>query len=171
MKPQIIKKEKLILAGLSFYGDPFKSSDCWTDENEIGRLWSRFLNYIKKNKNRFKDFKKIDCMYEVHLQDEEMFKKGEHEVFVGAAIKSIDDVPYDLLVKIFPPSLYAVFTLKGEMITSDWSSLVYNNWLPETDYKNNGSYIFQVYDEKFKGMDKIEESMLDIYVPVINNKG
>jgi predicted transcriptional regulator YdeE len=37
MEPVIIEKDQMALLGFSFYGDPFRPSAGWTEENEIGR--------------------------------------------------------------------------------------------------------------------------------------
>ena len=47
------KRSKIFLIGCSFYGDPFTGSAGWTEENEIGRLWNRFMNYVQ-NKDSVK---------------------------------------------------------------------------------------------------------------------
>lgn len=44
MDTKIVERKLTILAGISFYGDPFSQSGGWTEENEIGRLWSRFMS-------------------------------------------------------------------------------------------------------------------------------
>ncbi len=46
MEPKITDRERISLAGLSFFGDPFKEKGGWTGENEIGRLWKRFMAYL-----------------------------------------------------------------------------------------------------------------------------
>ena len=46
MEPQIVEKPQMMLLGLSFFGDPFSLSAGWTEENEIGRLWKRFMAYL-----------------------------------------------------------------------------------------------------------------------------
>ena len=43
MEPTMIEKRQMMLLGFSFFGDPFKISGGWTEENEIGRLWKRFM--------------------------------------------------------------------------------------------------------------------------------
>ena len=45
MEPTIIERDKIILVGFSFFGDPFQAGE-WTEENEIGRLWNRFMAYL-----------------------------------------------------------------------------------------------------------------------------
>ena len=36
MEVRVVEKDQMLLVGLSFFGDPFKSSAGWTEENEIG---------------------------------------------------------------------------------------------------------------------------------------
>jgi len=51
MEPTMIEKRQMILLGFSFFGDPFKISGGWTEENEIGRLWKRFMAYLSKHRH------------------------------------------------------------------------------------------------------------------------
>jgi len=102
----------------------------------------------------------------VWSSDEETAAKGLFDIFAGVEIENLDDVPVELLVKVLPPTRYAVFTLQGEEITSDWSRLIYQEWLPVSGYESAYQYNFQYYDERFKGIDKIAESAIDVYVPV-----
>jgi hypothetical protein len=83
MEPRIIEKPQMILLGFNFFGDPFKISGGWTEENEIGRLWQRFMAYLAKHRPRIKHIKTDAVMYEVHVEHEETALTGEHEVFVG----------------------------------------------------------------------------------------
>ena len=66
MEAKIIDKEQIILFGFSFFGDPFNKHDCWTDDNEIGRLWKRFMTYLKQNKDKIKNIKSEEHLYEVY---------------------------------------------------------------------------------------------------------
>jgi len=45
MEPRTTQGERIVLAGFSFFGDPFAETGYWTEENEIGRLWNRFFRY------------------------------------------------------------------------------------------------------------------------------
>ena len=166
MKPQIVEKERIILAGISFFGDPFKNSDGWTEENEIGRLWKRFMGLLSSKKIRIDEIRKGDIMYEVHVISEEMVQKGKYEVFVGLEIENIKNIPLELLIKVLPPTTYAVFTLKGEQISSDWPKAIFQEWMPDSGYQEAYAYSFQSYDERFKGIQYLDESMLDVYIPV-----
>jgi AraC family transcriptional regulator len=167
MEPKIVEKDQIILVGFSFYGDPFAESGGWTEENEVGRLWRRFMAYWAENGGRVKHLGDGDLAYEVHIGGyEETASMGHYEVFVGREVTELEDVPVQLLVKILPPTRYAVFTLRGEQITSDWPHTIYDEWLPGSGYKSAHDYLIELYDQRFKGLENLAESELDIYVPV-----
>jgi predicted transcriptional regulator YdeE len=166
-KPNIVQLDRIILAGFSFFGDPFATSAEWTAENEIGRLCTRFMEYLETNKERTKDLFQSHISYEVWTWNEETRAKGHFDIFVGMEVEDVKAVPYDLLVRILPPCEYAVFTLKGQEITTDWYKPMYEEWLPQSGYGEAYPYQFQYYDQRFKGMDRVDESELDVYVPVI----
>ncbi len=48
VEPRLVDKDQIILVGFSFFGDPFKFSGGWSEENEIGRLWKRFMAYLQE---------------------------------------------------------------------------------------------------------------------------
>jgi AraC family transcriptional regulator len=166
MKPTIVEKGQMILLGFSFFGDPFTASAGWTEENEIGRLWNRFMAYLTQYGNCIQHVTSDQIAYEVHIEADEMAKTGEWEVFVGMEVGKLEDVPTELLVKVLPPSTYAVFTFSGEQITSDWHRYIYQEWLPDSGYQAAHKYSFQLYDHRFKGLENLDESELDVYVPV-----
>lgn len=167
MKATIVTRDQIILLGLSFFGDPFALSGAWTEENEIGRLWARFMSYMSKNSSRLKHVQG-NVLYEVHVRHEETSSKGHFEIFVGVEVGELEDVPVEALVKIIPAGQYAVFALKGEQITSDWPALVQDEWLPELGYRARQDYGFLVYDERYKGPQNLQESELDAYVPLVS---
>jgi len=160
------KKEKLILAGFGFYGDPFTCNTDWTEENEIGRLWKRMMCYIQKSEDSISKLKKNRKWFELWIENEESRKKGFFDIFVGAQIKSIENIPYDLQIRIIPDAEYAVFTAKGNQISSDWAYEQFKIWLKKSERKSIHRFSIQVYDERFKGLDKLEESELDFYFPI-----
>ena len=166
MEPRIIDKGQMILLGFSFFGDPFRLSGGWTEENEIGRLWNRFMAYFSQHRHRIKHVTTDQSMYEVHIQHQETEATGEYEVFVGLEVEDLEDMPIEMTVKILPAVSYAVFTLRGEQITSDWHKMIYQEWMANSGYQAAYDYGFQCYDERFKGLDRIQESVLDVYVPV-----
>jgi len=165
IQPVVCEKKQIILVGMSFYGDPFDSRAGWDDENEIGHLWVRFNKFLYAHKKE--KIAAYPPFYEVHIYTDETDEKGKFEIFVGAEADpaQIEKLPIELCVKVLPETQYAIFTFKGEEITSDWEKLLHD-WLTTSEYESPYSYNFQYYDERFKGMDRIAESVLDVYVPV-----
>jgi len=166
LKALITERDHILLAGFSFFGDPFSHNDTWSEENEIGKLWKRFMSYIFGAGKEHLKRCKCDAFYEIHITHSETEKLGLFEVFVGVEVEEPFDMPEQIVLKVLPPSRYAVFTLQGQDIVADWSHEIYNEWMPTSGYKKSHDYNFQLYDSRFKGMDKIDESILDLYVPI-----
>lgn len=163
---KIIERKQMILAGFSFYGDPFNSKAGWTEENEIGILWKRFMNLLYEKNSPIAHLKDNREWFEVWIESEESSTKGFFEIFVGIEVKNLENIPHIMLLKILPECRYAVYTAKGEAIKSDEPYISFQNWLKESKSKQSHNFSIQVYDERFKGMDKISESELDFYFPI-----
>ena len=164
MEVKIVEKDQMLLVGLSFFGDPFKSSAGWTEENEIGRLWVRFMAFLEDQGARIQYIVSHEVSYEVHIEHAETQEK------VGLEVTQLQDVPIEFLVKVLPPTAYAVFTLEGEEITSDWYQMIHRDWLPESGYRIAHDYAVERYDSRFKGLDRIAESILEVYIPVVRER-
>ena len=52
MQPNITKLPEMYVAGMSFYGDPFRTYGGWSEENEIGQVWSRWMAFFEANKQK-----------------------------------------------------------------------------------------------------------------------
>jgi len=166
VEPVLIEREQMWLVGLSFFGDPFATSAGWTEENEIGRLWSRAMALLQHHSETLASRVVGGISYEVHIADQEAITKGEFEVFVGVEVRDLDDVPLDFCVKVLPATPYAMFTLKGQEIVSDWDWEIEEAWMPVAGYRRSYAYIIQAYDERFVGLDRLDESALDVLIPV-----
>ena len=165
MEPVIIEKSLMILLGFSFFGNPFKFSPGWTEENEIGRLWQRFIGYYTQHTTQIKHVKMAAVMLELHIEHAETTRTGEYELFVGVEVERLEDVPVEMTVKILPATTYAVFTLHSNEINADWSKRI-AGWMSAAGYQSAYPYSIQWYDERFKGMQHLDESVLDVYIPV-----
>ena len=165
MEPTIVKKTDMYFVGMSFYGDPFSARSGWDGENEIGRLWARFTQYLSENGGKIQHTSQQGVAYEIHIYNQETISKGLFEVFIGIQVDKVEHVPLELLVKNLPAAEYAVFTLQGEMISTDWN-LDIQDWITQAGYQTAHPYSFQYYDARFKGLDQIEESAIDVYMPV-----
>jgi len=166
MQPVIKPYPRTILAGFSFFGDPFHSHAGWTETNEIGRLWQRLLRFWQEAAPPPQDMPTVS--YEIHLQNPETLQTGEYEVFVGFKIDDVNTVPVELCLKILPEGTYAIFTLRGEQIQSDEPLI--EQWLADAGYRQAFPFFAQCYDQRFKGVDRIAESALDILVPVVRTE-
>lgn len=167
MTPQIIHKGQIWLAGFSYYGDPFRLSPGWTEENEIGRLWQRFMAYMLSLDEASRAFiAQPNIAYEVHVYNEETRSSGLFEVFVGVELAKAALLPLELVMKALPATTYAVFTLRGQEIVGDWPLMMYEEWLPTSGYELASQYHIQYHDGSFKGFDRLDESSLDVYLPV-----
>jgi predicted transcriptional regulator YdeE len=89
---------------------------------------------------------------------------------MGVEVEHLEDVPVETLIKILPPATYAMVTVSGEQIASDWSQLLCE-WMAEAGYESASNYGMQYYDERFKGVDKLDESEIDVYVPIKKVEG
>ena len=165
MEPKMVERGPMILVGFGFYGDPFAESAGWTEENEIGRLWSRFMAFLADHPGSIQKIIGENVAYELHVETAETATAGFREVFVGVEVERLVDVPVELSAKLLPATTYAVFTLKGEQIASDWSMII-GQWVSRSTYEPVGTYGFQLYDERFLGVDNLPGSELDVYVPI-----
>jgi AraC family transcriptional regulator len=166
MEPKIVETGEMILVGLGFYGDPFRLSGGWTEENEIGRLWSRFMSYLGRHHGQIKHAKGEQVAYELQVYHEDTARTGEFEVFAGIEVEALEDLPLELSIKILPPATYAVFTLAGEQIGADYYFKIAAEWLPEAGYESDYRYSLQRYDERFKGVNNLAESVVEVHIPV-----
>ena len=171
-EPLIIDEEKMVLIGMEFFGDPFKTSESWSSQNEIGILWSRFSNFMSREENEVFQAK-IDTKeaFEVHIESRDTTRTKEFHVFVGYPLKDpadLIDLPLELVIKILPATKYALFTLKGKEITSNWAEKIYNVWLANSEYVSSHRFLIERYDaERFKGLgEQLDESELDVLIPV-----
>ena len=162
MNPKIAVEKEWLVVGMSFYGDPFSQASGWSEDNEIGLLWKRFMaSDLAAIKHRTTP----DTFLEIHIETRETATKGVYEVFVGAQVNKLEDVPVECVVKVLPAAQYAVFTLEGQQIVSDWSNML-RDWMASSGYVRSHKYFIQLYDPRFKGMDRIDESALDAYIPI-----
>ena len=54
MEPRIIERDELIVVGMVYYGNPFHAEGVTPEENEVGKLWTRFNAYWDAHREAFK---------------------------------------------------------------------------------------------------------------------
>jgi AraC family transcriptional regulator len=162
----IISKKKITLVGMDFYGNPYKDAGGWSTENAIGRLWKRFSAFYDKKKSLIKHLES-ESGYELWIDFDGKEDPKDDYIFVGVAVKKIQDLPLEMVARVLPETKYAVFTLKGSEIKSDWPSKAATQWLTEIGLTRSYPYIIEYYDsQRFKGLES-QDAELDIYVPVL----
>lgn len=174
MLPEIKDHPQRYLAGFSFFGNPFAQYSGWTEENEIGRLWVRYMAYLRQYDAQPPAPEEAagaagmeqDVAYEVHIYHPATVETGEFEVFVGHLIADPGQVPTILSVKVLPAAPYAVFTLRGRQIVGDWGLRIYQGWLPSSGFRSDFAFNYQRYDKRFKGLDRLEDSTLEVHIPL-----
>ena len=164
MNTELVHLEAMLLGGVGFYGDPFSKRGGWDSENEIGKAWNRFAQYLEEHPKRSYSCAK-SCMYEVHITGNETAEKGHIEIFVGEEVNT-PQLPFALSVKFFPGGDYLKVTLSGREIDSDWWMRLDTEILPAMGLKQDDRFIIQAYDQRFLGMDRLEESTMDAYIPL-----
>ena len=165
MEMEFITQPSVILMGMSFFGDPFKDAGDWSENNEIGRLSQRFLDFMADRSVSLEGILASRDFYEVHIYNAETEAKGFFEVFVGHPINAFRDIPLELSCKLLPAGQFAQVNLRGETIISDWY-IDLDRDLAHRGWQRGRPFFFQVYDQRYKGLDRITESELTAYIPV-----
>jgi AraC family transcriptional regulator len=153
--PKLIELPQKILIGISFFlADDSKVMD-------LSNEWNQFTSEVKNIKNRIKP----ERFYQVQYWSESQELGGLY-FFIGVEIRKIDKVPPQFVVKIIPKSRYLRFIHKGLANKVGYTyKYIYNQFLPETDYKLTKPFNFEFYGEKCLGPYN-PESESEIYIPV-----
>jgi AraC family transcriptional regulator len=166
MEPRIIERDELIVVGMVYYGNPFHAEGVTPEENEVGKLWTRFNAYWDAHREAFKHEVDADVAWELHIASDEYEQTQEYFVMVGIEVSRIKDLPAPIFCKVLPAGQYAVFALRGEQMNENWGKAIYDDWLPASAYEEAYSCTLERYDAKcFKGWGAAE-SEIEIWVPI-----
>ena len=164
MKTEPVRLGPMLLGGMGFYGDPFSVKAGWDSENEIGKTWQRFTDWLAAHPDD-PCFSEKGVLYELHVYGPETPVKGIFEVFVGGAV-STHELDEALTAKWIPAGEYLKVTLTGKEITGDWGMSLEGEMLPQMGLARRGAFLIQAYDARFKGTQSVPESEMDAYIPV-----
>jgi predicted transcriptional regulator YdeE len=168
MDIKVVERGPILLVGMGFYGNPFSSASAWDVENEIGSLWKRFMAFLSATPDAIaRRADEGERWYELHVYAPETPKTGRYEVFVGVEVLGLESIPLACTAKILSAAEYAVLTARGEEISSDWMGRFYSESIPSIGREADGRFCIDLYDARFKGMDRIMESEMDFYVPLL----
>jgi predicted transcriptional regulator YdeE len=168
MEARIVERGQILLVGMNFYGDPFARASAWDADNEIGSLWKRFMAFISSSRDAIGDRADLgEYWYELHIAEPESAKTGSYEIFVGVEVSALRAVPVACSAKVLPPAEYAAVTVHGTEMEGDWMARLYSEIVPSLGRRASGDFSFELYGPRFKGMDRLAESELDFYIPLI----
>jgi predicted transcriptional regulator YdeE len=168
MDARIVSRGPIILVGMGFYGDPFAKASAWDEDNEIGSLWKRFMAFLSAQPDAICDRADAgEYWYELHIAAAETPKTGRYEVFVGVEARGLGSVPLACAAKVLPAAEYAAVTVKGPEMGGDWMGRMYSELVPGLGRRASPAFSFELYDARFKGMDRLSESELDYYIPLL----
>jgi AraC family transcriptional regulator len=165
MEPQITRSTALKLVGCVYYGDPFHDAEEWAVENEVGKLWQRFMSLSHKYSSFLAGISaKKNVAYEVHIEPEEYRATKNYYVFVGVEVISIEEIPLEMFVKVLPETQYALFTTK--LKDKHLAAQVLEKWIPQNGLEQAYPYVIEAYEVgRFRSVDDVA-SEIDWYIPV-----
>ena len=166
-EPTVTAKKRLNLIGCVYYGDPFHSAEEWSQDNEIGGLWSRFMTLATTKYRSFMETvaREPNVSYELHLEPDDYADMKKYYVFVGIDAVEIANIPLEFFAKPLPMTQYLSFKTKGKG-DEDAMRIISKYVRSDTsEYIQKYPYILQRYDESYKGFDN-PESEIGWLVPV-----
>jgi len=160
MQPKIITIDEFKVVGLRGYSS--------ISNNRIPALWTIFMPRTGEIKNISQPMKCYGiCENIPDYKMAEFTNDTEFAELVSVGVSDFDDIPEGMVTKVIPKAEYAVFTHKGSLSTlRNTYDYIYGTWIPNSEYEFASTDDFELYDERFKGVDN-PESELDIYIPII----
>ena len=125
---------------------------------EIMNLWAKFMtkNISEQIKNKVSH-----NIYSIYTDYESNFM-GEYTVLLGFAVEDLNDVPPDLVGRVFPEAQFEVIPAKGAMpdaVIQTWIDI----WNKDSTLNRAYNYDFELYTENSQ---KGDQSVVDIYLSV-----
>lgn len=166
-KPQIVEIGPLMLAGVSFFGDPFTYHNEWENENEIGQLWSRFYRLLESQPDFKQQVLSSAIQYEMHLIHPQSRETGAYEVFIGIPVEDPALVPVHFLIKNAPTKRYLQYRVRGQDIMDDIQRMPIAKDAEALGVAVASDYHFVGYDKEFLGMERLDDSTVLIFIPLL----
>ncbi len=156
--PKLIELPQIILTGITFF---VSDDETLTD---LSKQWNQFINEVDVIKNTVSPHR----FYQVQFWSESQELNGMY-FFIGIEIMNVENISPQFVVKVIPSGRYLRFIHKGLSNKVGYTyKYIYNQFLPETDYKLTEPFNFELYGEKCLGPYN-EQSESEIYIPVGRN--
>lgn len=153
--PEVIECPERLLIGVSF----FIPDD--TEINDLSKEWNRLIKEVHTIKNIIKP----ERYYQVQYWSENQDLNGMY-IFTGVEVSKVEDMNPLLFLKTIPAGRYLRFVHRGLANKVGYTyKFIYNQYLPNTDYKLTRAFNFEHYGENYLGPYN-EKSESDIYIPI-----
>jgi AraC family transcriptional regulator len=155
LPPQLIELPEIKLAGLSFFvGDEDQIED-------LSKEWMRLLKEVGTIENRVIPERFYQCQYWSDMQE-----LGGLYFFTGVEVQDAAGLNPLFVAKTIPAGKYLRFIHKGLSNRVGYTyKYIYNQYLPDTDYRLSKPFNFEFYGPKHKGPYN-EDSESEIFIPV-----
>lgn len=153
--PELIECAERLLVGTSFF---VNNND---EINDLSKEWGLFKNEVHTIKNVIKP----ERYYQVQYWSDNQDIDGMY-FFTGIEVSGLKDINPLFVIKTIPAGKYLRFIHKGLANKVGYTyKYIYNQFLPNTDYRLNKPFNFEYYGEKCLGPYN-ENSESEIYIPV-----
>ena len=160
MTPEFVHRDSFAVVGLR--------GETTLADNRIPELWDRFFPRRGEIRHRIGEANYGICEYSSPKFPGDVFTdETRFHTIVGVEVSDTADIPEGMSLRQMQESEYAVFEHRGSLRRlRDTYDYIYGVWLPNSEYELGMSDDFELYDERFLGMDE-EESLMLIYIPVV----
>ncbi|WP_069999064.1 AraC family transcriptional regulator [Cellulosilyticum sp. I15G10I2] len=154
--PEVVSLDEIKLVGIPFYYDLSMGNDLM----EHWALLMQNLSAIPNVKNPL-EFYQLQFWFPNQDNDSIYF-------YVAVAVDTLESIPIQLTAKTIPAQAYFKFRHKGlANQVGHTYRYIYEEWLPETDYKLPGHFNFEYYGDEHLGPYN-PDSISEIYIPIDN---
>lgn len=152
--PELIELKEKILVGTSYFKENL-------DQLDLSKEWNSFM----KSADLIKHKTTPEHYYQIQYWLDNQEREGMH-FFVGVEVENLKDVGPQFAIKIIPKGHYLRFIHKGLSKNVGFTyRYIYNEYLPDTEYKLISPFNFELYGEKYLSPYK-EQSESYLFIPV-----
>jgi AraC family transcriptional regulator len=154
-EPELLEMEERIFIGLSFFFDED------AELTDLSKEWKQVIDEAYTIQNKIQPEKYCQIQYWSDNQD-----LGGMFFFMGVEVSTTENENPLFVMKILPKGRYLKFIHKGlSNKVGHTYSYIYNQFLPDTEYRLTKSFNYEYYGKNYKGPYN-EESESEIYIPV-----
>lgn len=161
MEPVIKDIKEMKIVGME------KTTTLNTSYIDIPKLWEEFCSRMHEieniaDKKVYYEIRKPDMNFSM----DDFSETSEFTEIAGLEVTSVVEIPEGMINVNIPAGKYAVFTHKGSPINLRQTyEYIWGTWLPNSKFEADLRFDFELYGERFKGMED-PESEVDIHIPI-----